>query len=268
MMPKTPVDRDLDIDDIAARAQQFRRELDRTKRKLAPAGFGWYPYGTLDNFVHLQTLLRGGHRKLFRLIGEDPFADIGAADGDTAFFLEHCGFRGEVVDYPPTNFNGCRGLHLLKGALGSSVAIAETDLDAGAWRPGTRYGLAFVLGILYHLKNPLLVLESLAANCRHALVSTRIARYNVAPGAVGAGDVNLVRAEVRTMPVAYLVGARETNDDPTNFWMFSEAGLRRVLDRAGFDVLEFLTVGNTVDSDPATARGDERAFALLRSRHF
>jgi hypothetical protein len=28
-----------------------------------------------------------------------------------------------------------------------------------------------------------------------------------------------------------------------------------------------MTVGNVVDSDPATAEGDERAFALLRSRY-
>ena len=49
--------------------------------------------------------------------------------------------------------------------------------------------------------------------------------------------------------------------------MFSEAGLRRVLDRAGWDVLDFITLGNTTTSDPATNAGDERAFCLVRSRH-
>ena len=50
--------------------------------------------------------------------------------------------------------------------------------------------------------------------------------------------------------------------------MFSEAGLRRILYRSGWDVLDFMTLGNTTDSDPATNKGDERAFCYLRSRHF
>jgi hypothetical protein len=263
----TRVDPDLDIRAIRDLAQDYRRELDRRKAQLDPQEFGWYPYGTLNNFANLDRLLSGPNRRLFRLIGEGPFLDIGAADGDTAFFLEACGFRGEVIDFPPTNFNSCRGLRLLHGALGSQVAITETDLDAEPWRPARRYDLAFFLGILYHLKNPYLVLESLARHCRHALVSTRIARFNVARGRHDPKGLNASRVELATIPVAYLVAPQETNNDPTNYWMFSEAGLRRLFDRVGFDVLDFVTLGNTRDSDPATAEGDERAFALLRSRH-
>ena len=55
--------------------------------------------------------------------------------------------------------------------------------------------------------------------------------------------------------------------DATNFWMFSEAGLRRILQRSGWDIVDFMTVGNTKDSDPATAPGDERAFCYVRSRY-
>jgi hypothetical protein len=127
--------------------------------------------------------------------------------------------------------------------------------------------LAFFLGILYHLKNPLGALESLARSARYALVSTRIARYNLAPTAPTGDDVNKVRVDLRSVPAAYLVDNFETNNDPTNYWMFSEAGLRRVLDRAGWDVLDFITLGNTATSDPATNEGDERAFCLVRSRH-
>jgi hypothetical protein len=49
--------------------------------------------------------------------------------------------------------------------------------------------------------------------------------------------------------------------------MFTEAGLRRILDRCGWDVLDFATFGNTTDSDPASREGDERAFCFVRSRH-
>jgi hypothetical protein len=257
----------VDIKDIAARALAYRVELDALKQRLAPTDFAWYPYGTLDNFHILDLLLKGDHRRLIELAGDAPVVDIGAADGDTAFFMETLGCRADVVDYPPTNCNGCRGMHALKAALDSRVTIHEIDLDARFDLPGQRYGLAFFLGILYHLKNPLGALESLARSARHALVSTRITRYNLAPNAPTGGTLNKARVELQTVPVAYLVDAFETNNDPTNYWMFSETGLRRVLDRAGWDVLDFITLGNTAASDPATNEGDERAFCLVRSRH-
>jgi tRNA (mo5U34)-methyltransferase len=250
----------LDIEDIARRAGEYRVELDAVKQRLAPAAFGWYPYGTLSNFMLLEKLLGRENRNLLDLAGDAPIADIGTADGDTAFFLESLGHRAHAIDYPPTNYNSCRGLHLLKEALGSSIEIREIDLDKHFELPGERYGLAFFLGILYHLKNPFGALE------RHAVVSTRVVRYNLAPKARGSSAVNRERVELRTVPTAYLVAADETNNDATNYWMFSEAGLRRTLDRAGWDVLDFTTFGNDRTSDPATNEGDERAFCLLRSR--
>jgi hypothetical protein len=256
----------LDIAEIAQKATAYRAELDAVKERLAPAGFGWYPYGTLSNFFLLEKLLRGANRNLLDLAGDAPIADIGAADGDTAFFVESLGHRAHAVDFPPTNYNSCRGIRLLKETLGSSVEIREVDLDKHFELPGERYGLAFFLGILYHLKNPFGALESLAGVARHAVVSTRVVRYNLAPKARGTHGVNRERIELRTVPAAYLVAADETNNDATNYWMFSEAGLRRTLDRAGWDVLDFTTFGNERTSDPATSEGDERAFCLLRSR--
>jgi tRNA (mo5U34)-methyltransferase len=263
----TTAGNELDISEIAHQAKAYRLELDSIKERLAPQDFGWYPYGTLHNFVLLEKLLSRRHRSLLDLAGDAPIADIGAADGDTAFFLETLGRRVHAVDFPSTNYNGCRGVRLLKDTLGSSVAIHEVDLDAHFDLPGERYGLAFFLGILYHLKNPFGALESLARNAQHAVVSTRVVRYNLAVKAHGDPNLNRERVELRTVPIAYLVGSDETNNDATNYWMFSEAGLRRTLDRAGWDVLDFMTVGNTRASDPATNEGDERAFCLVRSRH-
>lgn len=256
----------LDIADIAQRAQAYQIELDALKRRLAPQEFTWYPYGTLSSFFLIEKLLGPTHRDLLALADGGPIADIGTADGDTAFFLERLGCRVDAVDFPPTNFNSCRGVHALKNALDSSVTIREIDLDAHFDLPAAPYGLAFFLGILYHLKNPFGALESLARSARHAFVSTRIVRYNLAPEAHGDAKLNRERVDLHTLPVAYLVAADETNNDATNYWMFSEAGLRRTFDRAGWDVLDFMTVGNVTASDPATNAGDERAFCLLRSR--
>lgn len=258
----------MDIKEIFMRSKQFSSELDAAKRRIATDAFNWYPYGTLGNFFVLEKLLAGSNRLLLELCGDAPVVDIGAGDGDTAFFMESLGCAVDAVDYPPTNFNGCQGMRALKKSLDSNVTIHEVDLDKHFSLPGKSYGLAFFLGILYHLKNPYGALENLSHVARYALISTRIARYNLAPRAQKGTAVNDERVKLKSIPAAYLVDTHETNNDPTNFWIFSEAGLLRILQRSGWDTLDFVTVGNLKDSDPATNDGDERAFCLARSRHF
>ena len=73
------------------------------------------------------------------------------------------------------------------------------------------------------------------------------------------------RTPVVDLPVAYLVAPDETNNDATNYWMFSPAGLERIVSRAGWSVLERYSVGDVIASDPSSPDHDERAFLLLRS---
>jgi tRNA (mo5U34)-methyltransferase len=256
----------MDIQRLKTSAIEFRDKLHAIKRDHPLEGNGWYPYGTLDNFPLLDALLPRGLRDLGPVLQSGPAVDIGAADGDTAFFMETQGIPMHVVDFPPTNFNGCRGVHRLKALLHSSVEILEVDLDRQFSLPQQRYTLAFFLGILYHLKNPFGALEALSAHAQYAFLSTRVARYNVAARAVGSGGVNPERLHLRDAPVGYLVDAAECNNDDTNYWIFSEAGLRRLLHRTGWDVLAYRTFGNTSDSDPARNEGDERAFVFMKSR--
>jgi hypothetical protein len=143
----------------------------------------------------------------------------------------------------------------LRDHLGSSVEIHEIDLDSQFNLPRPSYGLAVFLGILYHLQNPYYVLQALARRAQYALVSTRIAQMST--------DRSVVFDQV---PVAYLVAPYETNNDPTNFWIFSDAGLRRILDRTGWEVLDYIRVGATNESDPSSSDRDERVFCMLRSR--
>jgi tRNA (mo5U34)-methyltransferase len=256
----------MDAAQLLTEASAFSARLDAVKRELAPSEFGWYPYGSLSNFGHLDRMLTGEHRDLLALAGGGTILDIGAADGDTAFFLASLGQRVHVIDYPPTNFNGCRGFRALRDALGADVPLSELDLDSQFELPEGRFGLALVLGLLYHLKNPFYFLEQLAARVDHIVLSTRVTRFNVPSGAKVAVDgVNASRIDLDTVPVAYLVDPYETNNDPTNFWIFTVAGLGRLLARTGWTVLDLITLGATDASDPATAEGDERAFLLARS---
>ena len=242
------------IDELVARLPEFIRVLEGVKAKIAPTDFAFYPYGTLHNVGHLDKLLSGMHRDLGHLIGSRRVLDIGAADGELAFFLEAQGADVDVVDFAPTNYNGLRGIRALRDALESRIGIYEVDLDAQFALPDHDYSLAIFLGILYHLKNPFFALEALAQRSDWCLLSTRVARQS--PDG---------HSTMRDYPVAYLVGEDELNHDATNFWIFSETGLRRLLHRSGWETVEFITVGNTTDSDPAHGDKDERAFCLARS---
>jgi tRNA (mo5U34)-methyltransferase len=190
---------------------------------------------------------------LLESIGDEPVADICCADGDLAFFLESTGCRVHAFDWPVTSHNGMRGVRAVRDALPSRVEVFATDLD-GQFTLPAEYKVVFLLGALYHLKNPFYVLEMISRHSQYCLLSTRIAART--PDGSN---------WIRDLPVAYLVSEDELNQDNTNYWIFSETGLRRLLTRTNWEVLEFMTTGARGESDPIHA--DERAFFLLRSRY-
>src|SRR5206468_8152945 len=88
---------------------------------------------------------------------------------------------------------------------------------------------------------------------RYCFLSTRIARQTDKGQQISQG------------PIAYLLVPNECNNDSTNFWIFSEEGLKRLINRTGWSLLSYLSIGVTPNSTPADPERDERAFCLLRS---
>ena len=164
---------------VIERAAQWHPELRRIKADNPSPDFTWYGYDILSNLWHIEGLLGESHANLLEAVRGQPLADIGAADGDLAYFFERQGFDVDVLDWPATNWNGLRGARRLHELLESSIGIHEVDLDSQFDLPRQRYGLVLLLGILYHLKNPFYVLETLAKHTRYCVLSTRIARATV-----------------------------------------------------------------------------------------
>ena len=202
----------------------------------------------------LDEFLGGDPVALMTMIGHDPVLDVGCGDGDISFFLESLGAKVDAIDHAPTNYNALLGVHALKEQLKSSIRIHAIDLDARPNLPGSNYGFTVMLGVLYHLKNPFLVLEALARASRHIFLSTRIA--SLSPDR---------KTNFGSLPIAYLVEEDELNNDNSNFWIFSENALKRVVRRSGWDVLHYSTIGPANAADPVTPAGDARAFILARS---
>jgi tRNA (mo5U34)-methyltransferase len=252
---------------LAAQAHKFGQNLKALKQRTSlNGGMHWYPWDSLAAMHVLDTFLGGDAEALREMIGGGCVLDAGCGDGDVAFFLES--FLGETppaepgrarvdaIDHAPTNYNGMAGVRTLKRALNSSVDLHAVDLDTRPHLPGSNYGLTIMLGVLYHLKNPFLVLETLARHSRHIFLSTRIASRTP--------DHKL---DFGSLPMAYLVDEDELNHDSTNFWIFSEEGLKRIVRRAGWNVRRCMSTGGSASSaDPVTPQGDVRAYILAESR--
>ncbi|BDC49099.1 hypothetical protein F183_A14150 [Bryobacterales bacterium F-183] len=233
----------MDISAIRDQALAFRERLGRVKRStdlsdLADAG--WYPFDTLNCFSILDRFLRGPQRELLSLSGGEPMLDLGCGDGDLSFFLESMIPAGPAIhtmDFPASNHNGMGGVYRLREVLESRIQIEPVNLDSQFVLPQARYGLTFFLGVLYHLKNPIYVLEQLAEHSRYCVFSTKISN--------DAGST------------AKLL---DTPEDETNFWEFSRIGLERLLKRCGWTVVQFELVTDSKDGHP-----NGRFYALLKS---
>jgi tRNA (mo5U34)-methyltransferase len=239
-----------DGDFLIKGASEYQKilKLEKDKSEIA-----WYPYGILNNFTHLREIFN--EFPLDELAGE-RILDIGGADGDLAFYLRSLGFDLNVVDYAPTNFNGCEGIHHLNSVLVEKIRITPLNVDNHSLKlvSEEKYGLVFLLGILYHLKNPVQVLENLSYISRYLILSTRIAKY--ANGSL-----------IENSSVGYLVGPTESNSDATNWWIFSKMGLIRLFERSGWEIVLSKQVGDLHKSNPHDMNHDERYFALLRSKN-
>jgi len=254
MRPSTRLDIDADITDLLRAARGFKRYLEGIKSGLGDIGFDWYPYDSFSCIEVLPGLLKGERRRLLRLGQGSRILDVGAGDGSLSFFFEHLGFRVDAIDHRATNYNLMGGIRTLHRALNSAVQVIDADLDAGTALPANHYGLALCFGVLYHVKNPFNLLESLAQRTQYCILSTRIAQ--LAPDR---------RTDLRGIPVAFLVDADELNSDATNHWIFSESGLFRILKRTGWNICDYRSFGRTTGSDPVHENADERAFCLIRS---
>jgi SAM-dependent methyltransferase len=232
----------------------FRKKFEALKASH-PAGFTWYPYDSFANLFLLQRLLDAAGLTFEQVAGSGRLLDIGAADGALTFFFESLGWRVQSWDHSGTNINRMQAIHALASALTSQADIRDIDLDRTVDVDG-RFDCAIFLGILYHLKNPYNALELLSTHCRYCFVSTRVAKLSAPTG-----------TSIESIPAAVLVAPDECNGDATNYWIFSPAGLRRIADRTGWNVLAEISNGAPA-SDPYSPSGDERIFLLLESRCF
>jgi tRNA (mo5U34)-methyltransferase len=175
--------------------------------------------------------------------------DIGAWDG---FFSFECERRGasRVVAADHYSWHGPgwgtkAAFQLAREALGSRVEDVDIDvMDLSPERVGT-FDVVLFLGVLYHLRHPLLALERVASVTANQLILETV--------------VDMVG--IRRPAMAFYPG-RELNGDPTNWWGPNVPAVRGMLTSVGFQ-----QVRATTTPPGALYRAARAVYHRLRQRN-
>jgi tRNA (mo5U34)-methyltransferase len=154
--------------------------------------------------------------------------DIGAWDGFFSFEAERRGAsRVVAADYFSWHGPGWgskAGFELARRTLGSKVEDIDIDvMDLSPERVG-QFDVVFFLGVLYHLRHPLLALERIASVSRKLLILETV--------------VDLVGLD---RPAVAFYPRRELNNDPTNWWAPNLPALHGMLRDVGFAEVRTVT---------------------------
>jgi tRNA (mo5U34)-methyltransferase len=203
--------------------------MDADEIRAAISGITWYHQIDLGFCV----VTPGADNTLARMamIGLPPdlrgqsVLDIGAWDGAFSFEAERRGAdRVVAVDsfcWSGEGWGTKAGFECARRVLGSRVEDREIEvLDLSPDTVGV-FDLVLFLGVLYHMKHPLLALERVASVCRRQLILwTQIDMANC------------------DRPAAAFYPGTELNNDPTNWWGPNPAAVIGMLKTAGFSRAE------------------------------
>jgi tRNA (mo5U34)-methyltransferase len=147
--------------------------------------------------------------------------DVGAWDGFYSFEAERRGAEVLATDHycwSGPGWGSKAGFDLAHEALGSKVASLDIDpMDFTPGAVGGTFDLVLVLGVLYHVKSPLELLEKVRAVTGGVLILETECRMLL----------------TRTPAAAFFPGA-ELNGDDTNWWAPNVAATIGMLKAAGF----------------------------------
>jgi tRNA (mo5U34)-methyltransferase len=177
--------------------------------------------------------------------------DIGAWDGFFSFEAERRGAdRVLAVDsfsWSGPGWGTKEGFELAREALGSQVEDREMEvLDVSPEAIG-EFDIVLFLGVLYHMRHPLLALERVASVTRELLVlETAI-------------DMSSTKR-----PAAAFYPGRELDLDQSNWWGPNPAAVEGMVGAAGFR--EIRVINDHRSRAPRLASRARKIAAVLRSR--
>lgn len=147
--------------------------------------------------------------------------DIGAWDGFYSFEAKRRGaarvLATDSYSWTGPGWGSKAGFLLTRRALGLDVEDLDIDvMELSPERVGT-FDVVLLLGVLYHLRDPISAIERAASVTRRLLIVETVANFPWLP-----------------FPAARLFVGSELNNDDTNWWALNPAALHSLLKGSGF----------------------------------
>jgi tRNA (mo5U34)-methyltransferase len=167
--------------------------------------------------------------------------DVGAWDGFFSFEAERRGasriVAADSFAWSGESWGSKAGFEMARNALGSNVEDVEIDvMDLAPDRIGT-FDLVLFLGVLYHMRHPLLALERVASVTSNQLIL----------------ETQVDLTWTRRPAMAFYPGL-ELGGDPTNWWGPNPEAVKAMLHVVGFKRVEIVSP-------------DSAAYRLARAAH-
>jgi tRNA (mo5U34)-methyltransferase len=169
--------------------------------------------------------------------------DIGARDGFFSFELERRGAEVLALDYIAPEETG---FLIARELLGSKVEYQVGNVyDLTPERFG-QFDIVLFLGVLYHLRNPLLAIDRVRSVCRGSLwLESQVIDEALLDPATGALEsFGEVAPRVAGRPMMQFYPRDSLNSDFTNWWAPNLACLVAMLEEANFTVERQLLNGS------------------------
>jgi tRNA (mo5U34)-methyltransferase len=151
--------------------------------------------------------------------------DVGAWDGYFSFEAERRGasrvLATDSYSWGGQGWGSKAGFELAREALGSSVQ--DLEIDALELSPTTvgEWDIVLYLGVLYHMRDPLMALERIAGVTRELVIVE-----------------TLIDMTTRRRPAAAFYPSAEMDADESNWWGPNEPAVVGMLRATGFDRIE------------------------------
>lgn len=191
--------------------------------------------------------------------------DIGTRDGFFAFECERRGAREVVaIDYLPPDQTG---FPVARELLGSEVEFRQGNVYELSREGLGAFDLVLFLGVLYHLRDPMLALDRIWGVAEGRLiVETQL--IDDALLTVSGEFKRLVDLdpELADVPLMQFYPGAALNEDPTNVWAPNEACLQAMLEEAGFRVDSQLRIGQRGIAFAVRIEDPDRDFWRRRDR--
>jgi tRNA (mo5U34)-methyltransferase len=167
--------------------------------------------------------------------------DIGACDGFYSFECERRGAAQVVAIEANTGPTGFKVLHEL---LGSHVELHTMNIYDLTPEAFGQFDLVLCLGVLYHLRHPLLGLERVHSVCKGQLIlETQVCDHHFIDASGTPQDLVRFAPAVLPAPIVQFYAGAELNQDSTSWWSPNIAALQAMLRSVGFDPYQTIPNG-------------------------